>query len=274
MDTSRVARLHRNRDLKGAPIRTPSLSFRTELKAALIFGGVLAAGSASLALLLWNGGLDPESDLRIILSFALGLIAVCGLSSSLAFLIGLRHGLLLVALAALLTAVGAYLLSVDSLESLAKIVFASSMGLWVSLMLTSISQVLIISVLIILVDFWSVFFGPTKKMVESGGPWIDYFTLGLPVFGANAFSRLGVTDIIFFSLFLGCTLLWRLRRTATALAMAASFVATMVVGVNLEIGVPALPLLSLAFLLVNADLLFRRFLDEPDELRGRRSQGS
>jgi len=223
---------------------------------------------------LWNGGLDPDSDSRVVLSFALGLTAVCGLSSCLAFLIDLRHSLLLVGLVALLMAVGAYLLTLDSLESLAKIIFATSIGLWISLMLTSISQVLIISVLIILVDFWSVFFGPTRKMVESGGPWIDYFTLSLPVFGVDAVSRLGVTDIIFFSLFLGCALLWRLRRTATALAMAASFVATMVVGVILEIGVPALPLLSIAFLLVNADLLYRRFLDEPDELRGRRGRSS
>ena len=39
----------------------------------------------------------------------------------------------------------------------------------------------------------------------------------------------------------------------------------MIVGVSLEMGVPALPLLSISFLLANADLLYRRFLEEPDE---------
>ena len=94
-------------------------------------------------------------------------------------------------------------------------------------------------------------------MVESGGPWIDYLTINLPVFGADAVSRLGVSDIIFFSLFVGCTLIWRLRRTLDG-ADAGAVVrgATMVVGVSLDIGVPALPLLSIFFLLANGDLLY------------------
>lgn len=183
----------------------------------------------------------------------------------------LRHQLLLLTLAALLVTTGAITLGWTPLESLAKVVLATTGGLWIAMMLTSIGQVLLISALIIFVDVWSVFLGPTKKMVESGGPWIDYFTINLPVFGADAVSRLGVSDIIFYSLFIGCALTWRLRRTLTALALALSFVATMIVGVSLEIGVPALPLLSVFFLLTNGDLLYRRFLDEPNHSRDNRS---
>jgi hypothetical protein len=217
--------------------------------------------------LLSTGRLDPDSDARLVLSFALGLVTVCAVASSLSFLINLRHLLLLLTLSAGLVAAGSLALEWTAAESMAKIVFASSAGLWIALMLTSISQVLLISILIIVVDIWSVFLGPTKKMVESGGPWIDYLTINLPVFGADAASRLGASDIIFFALFIGCTLIWRLRRVITALAMTLSFIATMIVGVTLDIGVPALPLLAIFFLLANGDLLYTRFLEEPDERR-------
>ena len=254
------------------PIRTPSLDLSLEVRSILIFAGVIGVIAAILGALLATGSLNPESDTRMMLSFGLGLIVVCALSSSLAFLMKLRHFLLVLALLAGLVAAVALVLGWTPVEGLAKVVFATTAGLWIALMLTSISQVLLISALIIIVDIWSVFLGPTKKMVESGGPWIDYFTINLPVFGADAVSRLGVSDIIFYSLFIGCALNWRLRRIVTALALALSFVATMMVGVSLEIGVPALPLLSTFFLLTNGDLLYRRFLEEPDEHRRKRSE--
>lgn len=264
VEESRVARLHGDRDLKGIPIRTPSLNLRIEIRAALVFAVAIAAATVALVTLLSAGWLDPNSDNRLILSFALGLIAVCAVSSSLAFLMGLRHWILLLTLASLLVTIGSISLDLPVLESVAKVMLATTGGLWIAMMLTSIDQVLLISALIIIIDIWSVFLGPTKKMVESGGPWVEYFTINLPVFGADAVSRLGVSDIIFYSLFIGCALIWKLRRTLTALTLAFSFVATMFVGVRLNIGVPALPLLSIFFLLTNGDLLYLRFLEGPD----------
>lgn len=264
-----MARLHPDRDLKGIPILTPRLGYSVELRSALIFAGLLGAGAAGQYALLATGVLDPESDTRLVISFALGLCTVCAISSSLAFLMNLRHLLLLLTLAAGLVAAGGLVLEWTAVESLAKVIFATSAGLWIALMLTSISQVLLISMLIIIVDIWSVFLGPTKKMVESGGPWIEYLTINLPVFGADAASRLGASDIIFYALFIGCALIWKLRRITTALVLTVSFIATMMVGVTLGIGVPALPLLAIFFLLANGDLLYIRFLEEPDERRGR-----
>ena len=247
----------------------PRIELSAELRAALVFAGIVAAMGAVLAGLLATGRLDPESDTRLVISFGLGLVAACALSSSLAFLLNLRHRLLLLTLSSGLVAAGAFALGWTPVEGVAKILFATTAGLWLAMMLTTISQVLLIAALIIFVDFWSVFLGPTKHMVESGGPWIDYFTISLPVFGADAVSRLGVSDIIFFSLFVGCALIWRLRRLLTAIALACSFVVTMVIGVSLDVGVPALPLLSIAFLLANGDLLYHRFLEEPEENRER-----
>lgn len=262
---SRISRLKRRQESrKEFAILNPRLDSRTETRSLVIFGVVLTALSAALAAALLTGIPGPDSNGRAVLSLALGLMAASALASGLTFLIRLRHLLLALVPAAAFAAAAAAALGLTPLESLAKIVFACAAGLWISLMLTSISQVLLIAVLIIAVDFYSVFFGPTKKMVESSGPWIDYLTVSLPVIAVDATSRLGIADFIFFSIFIGCALTFRLRRVLTSLAMAVSFVATMMIGVSLDIGVPALPLLSIFFVAVNADLLYRRFLQEPD----------
>ncbi len=246
-------------------IRRPQPDYSRELKTALVFAALVAVLGALLAASVHWSLVDPGSVTGLIMAFSLGMVVTCALSSSLAFLIVLRHKLLLITGGSLALVVASILLGWAPLEGLAKILFATSAGLWISLMLTSIGQVLLIAGLIILVDFYSVFLGPTRKIVESGSNWIDYLTINLPVFGAPASSQIGISDIIFFSLFVGVSINYLLRRTSTALALTASFIATMVFGVKLEIGVPALPLLSVFFLLANADLLYHRFLSEPDE---------
>ena len=80
----------------------------------------------------------------------------------------------------------------------------------------------------------------------------------------GSFARLGPPDILFFGLFLAAAARFRLRVGWTWLAMAASFGTTLALAVWLELsGLPALPLLSLGFLIPNADLIWR-------EIRGAR----
>jgi hypothetical protein len=269
VEASRAARLGRRANRKRNLFRKPSLDYSQESKTTLLFIGLSAGLASSYFSLTKLGIIDIGSKWGLILAFTLGFAVTCALASTLAFLVFLRHELLLLVFSAALTAAGAILVGWEPLEGLAKLIFATSAGLLIGLMLTSISQVLLVSGLIIVVDFYSVFLGPTKKMVESGSRWIDYFTINLPVFGAPADSKLGVSDLIFFAIFTACTLTYRLRRATTALAMTASFVGTMIIGVSLDTGVPALPLLSLSFVLANADLLYKRFLEEPDEQRKR-----
>jgi hypothetical protein len=80
----------------------------------------------------------------------------------------------------------------------------------------------------------------------------------------GSFARLGPPDILFFGLFLAAAARFRLRIPWTWVAMAASFGVTLALAVWLELsGLPALPLLSLGFLIPNADLIWR-------EIRGAR----
>lgn len=244
-----------------------------EFKSLLSLLGLIAVNGAVLAALLGAGVIAADSEARVYLSFALGLLAACTFVSALTPLVRMRHWLLLTSGILALAAAAAIAAGLAPAESLFKLAFAACAGLWISMILPSISQVLAIAALIILVDIYSVFKGPTKMIVESGGPVIDYLTIGLPSFGAPATQRIGISDFIFFAIFTGCVLSFRLRRTATALAMSLSFIATMLISSRLEMGMPALPLLSLAFLGVNADLLYRRFLEEPDEQRRRMRTG-
>lgn len=264
-EESRAGRLKRRQELRQRfTARSPRIDAALEIRTLVIFVILAAALGGALLVLTREDLLDYASDNGLVVAFALGMLVTCAFSSSLAFLISWRHFLLLGALVFLALTIFAIYAEIGPLESLSKVILATCAGLWISLMLTSIVQIVVIAGLIILVDIYSVFMGPTRKIVESGSSWIDYLTIKLPVFGAPAVSQIGISDIIFFSLFVGVTITYSLRRTTTALALTVSFIATMIIGVNRGVGVPALPLLSVFFLMANADLLYRRFLQEPD----------
>ena len=70
--------------------------------------------------------------------------------------------------------------------------------------------------------------------------------------------KLGLPDLLFFALFLGAAARWHLRTGWTWICLAAGVGGTMALATWWENGgLPALPLLSLGFLLPNADLLWR-----------------
>jgi hypothetical protein len=75
-------------------------------------------------------------------------------------------------------------------------------------------------------------------------------------------AGLGLPDVLFFALFLGAAFRFGLRRYATWLALVGSLGLTTTLAVYADpfktSGLPALPGISLAFLLVNADLIWRR----------------
>jgi hypothetical protein len=109
------------------------------------------------------------------------------------------------------------------------------------------------------VDIVSVAVGPTKAILDKGPVVVGYFTVAVAWAGytyAEAFTGLGVSDVIFFSLYLAAAQRFGLRTGWSAVAMVASFLGTIAMAMWWT-ALPALPLLSLAFLAVNADLLYR-----------------
>ena len=142
----------------------------------------------------------------------------------------------------------------------AKFAAVTVLGWWFLGFFDSVSWVLLIALLIVPVDAFSVARGPTRHIVEEQPEVFDALSIAFPIPGEHASAQLGLPDVLFFALFLGAAERFRLRAGWTWVATALSFGATMAAAVWLRVaGLPALPLLSAAFVLVNADLLWRAF---------------
>lgn len=104
----------------------------------------------------------------------------------------------------------------------------------------------------IVADAWSVFLGPTRQVVERAPQVLDYVLVhSSPVGGPIAGLGLGMSDLVFLALFLAGSRRFGLSVRRGYTAMLASLVVTVMLAVWWRPAVPALPLLSLAFLLVN-----------------------
>jgi len=168
--------------------------------------------------------------------------------------------LLIIAAAALPVAVVASYLEWSSPADLAKILLAAALGFWMADQVQTVGVVVLIAGLSTVVDMYSVFAGPTKVLLARAPQAVHYFTVTLPLFGytlREGYSELGTSDLLFFALYLGATLVFDLRLRLTLVCMTASFLATMVIGLWVS-ALPALPLLAVAFVAANGDLLWRK----------------
>ena len=129
--------------------------------------------------------------------------------------------------------------------------------MWIAAELEKLSWIVIVAAVSAVIDIVSVAAGPTKALIGQGPVVVGYFTIAVTWFGysyAQAFTGLGVSDVIFFALYLATARRFGLRVGWSAVAMVASFLATIAVAMWWT-ALPALPLLSVAFLAVNADRL-------------------
>ena len=127
----------------------------------------------------------------------------------------------------------------------------------------TLSWVVLVALIIPWVDAYSVWRGPTKVIVTHHEHVFTALSYAFPIPGEHTAANLGVPDLLFFSLFLGAAARFRLRTGWTWVALTLSFGVTIAAAVAFKLaGLPALPLLSLGFLLPNADLLWTRLRAE------------
>ena len=148
----------------------------------------------------------------------------------------------------------------DIAANFVKLAAVAAAGWWFLGLFEALSWVLLVALLIIPVDSFSVARGPTKEIVENQPQVFNALSVSFPLPGQHSSAQLGLPDILFFSLFLGAAARFGLRVGWTWLAMALSFGTTLALAVGFDVaGLPALPLLSAAFVLVNADLIWRAY---------------
>jgi hypothetical protein len=126
-----------------------------------------------------------------------------------------------------------------------------------------LSWVVLVAALIPLVDAYSVWRGPTNNITEHHEEVFSGVAVSFVVPGGGV-AQLGPPDIAFFAVFLAASVRFGLRPFWTWVGMTAGLSLTMICVVWWDVsGLPALPGISLGFLLANADLLWRRLRTRP-----------
>lgn len=170
-------------------------------------------------------------------------------------------GVRLLAWAGLAAAVAAVLIVVGypgTPATLAKLCAATLLGLALGSLLQTPVEAVGIAILVAAVDIYSVAAGPTKVIVEEHEEVLNAFTLAFHPIGSDGVAQIGASDFVFFALFLAAASRFQLSPTATWVGMTASLGLTLLLSYELDRALPALPLLSLGFLLANALPLWRR----------------
>jgi hypothetical protein len=169
------------------------------------------------------------------------------------------RGVLPVGLAFGLLAVVLTVADVNVFANFARLAATTLLGWWFLGVFEAISWVVLVALIIPWVDAVSVWRGPTKEIVEHHEHvFTNALSFAFPVPGQHAAANLGLTDLLFFALFLGATARFELRVRLTWVCLVAALGGTIAITVWLDLsGLPALPGIALGFLVPNADLLWR-----------------
>jgi hypothetical protein len=228
-----------------------------------LFAAILSALAVYFALAEALPDLPLWADVLLV---ALVLIPASFALPLLALPLRHRRGLAAVGVSFAILVVACELADLDVLGNFAKLAAASAIGFWFLGLFERLSWVVLVAAVIPLVDAFSVWRGPTREIVTERPDVFDVLSYAFPVPDAGSFN-LGLPDLLFFAVFLGAAARWALRLGWTWLALTASFGITMALAVWADPlglgGLPALPLLSVAFLAANADLIWRDLRSRP-----------
>lgn len=144
-----------------------------------------------------------------------------------------------------------------------KLAAMTALGFWFLTYFESVSWLVLVALIIPWVDAYSVWRGPTRTIVTRHEEVFAVLSFSYPVPDRGA-AHLGLPDFLFFALFLAASARFRLRPWWTWVGMSAGIGGTVLLATAFDVGgLPALPLLSLGFLLPNADLLWNRLRARP-----------
>ena len=137
--------------------------------------------------------------------------------------------------------------------------FAAVCAGWAFLRLfEALSWVVLVALIIPLVDIVSVWRGPTHTITQHH--FEVYTTVAIAFLApAGSTAYLGPPDVLFYALFLAAAARWNLRVLATWISCTLIYGLTIVIANAADVGgLPALPFLSVGFLLPNLDLLWKQ----------------
>lgn len=211
----------------------------------------------------------PEASTNVGIAF-IAVVSIPLATATVYFLAGARlETQVLIGTAVAAAVIAAILIHVGlsgTPATVAKLFASACLGLALASLLVRPLEVVMIALVIAAVDIYSVAAGPTHVIVEHHQAVLDAFTLAFHPPGSYGAAQIGASDFVFFAVFTGAAIRLHLRRRLSWLAMTVSFGLTLALSVGFDTALPALPLLSLSFLLANGDLLLASWgsSDSPD----------
>jgi ABC-type uncharacterized transport system permease subunit len=131
---------------------------------------------------------------------------------------------------------------------------AGAIGLLFARWLATPVIAIAVPIFVAAIDVWSVASGPTSRLLESGTDSSDPLTFDMPAWGhMGSAGNLGLSDALFLSMFAAWAWHYGFRRTATVVGLTLGLLGSLALGVLLDRGIPALPLLAAGYLLPNLD---------------------
>jgi hypothetical protein len=217
------------------------------------------------AVVLYDAGagrLPAMSEAWDVSFVAVVLIPVTVAALLLALPLASARGLLPVALAVGVLAVVLEVAGIGSAFNAAKVVAFALLGFVFLEFFQELSWVVLVAAIIPWIDAISVWRGPTKVVVTQHPGLFDRISIAFRIPGEGGSANLGPPDILFFALFLATAQRFGLRVGWTWIATVTFLGTTLALTSAFDLaGLPALPAISLGFLLPNADLLWARWRD-------------
>ena len=220
-----------------------------------------ALGLALGFLVIWDAGAGALPDVGETLDvgvLAMMLLPATFLVALIALPLAPARGLLPVAAALGVLAFLLYLADLGALFNVTKVLALTAAGFWFLQLFEALSWVVLVALIVPWVDAASVWRGPTDYVVSEKPSLFEQVSIAFRLPGGDGSAHIGPPDILFFALFLATAARFRLRVVWTWVAAVGLLALSLITTVLFDIdGVPALPAISLGFLLPNADRLWK-----------------
>ncbi len=217
--------------------------------------GVYAAALAYFLLAPALPGLPGGATATLIAGgVGLAVLGACGLVT----LQAREHGagLILLALGAGLLTVALTAGHVGPATDPFRALLAAALGILFARFLDSPVAVALIPPFVAILDALSVAGGPSSQLIRQQPRAVDFLTFDIPAWGGGLTgSQLGLSDVIFLSMFAAWAWRFGLRARVTELALMTALLGALGLSVALDTAVPVLPLLAAALLVPNLDRL-------------------
>ena len=161
----------------------------------------------------------------------------------------------LLALGAGLVAAGATEAGSIPVADVTKALFAAALGMLLAWALDEPAVVVAVPLFVAGIDIASVAGGPSELLARDSSGAGEFLSVYLPAWGGGRAGVLGLADLVFLAFFAASAWRFGLRRRATGIALMLALPATVLIQLQLDVTVPALPVLAAALLLPNLDLL-------------------